>query len=136
MQRILRYHCGKTVPEWFQILGQPAKRFYMLHCTDYRRTMKPFLIKIPNFWAWADDFCSILQHPVWYIISTKSKASMSKSQIFILDWDLNLGCKELGMQPSCVRSPCHTDLYHKSVLASCHYQTSYYAVIRWSYGSN
>ena len=26
--------------------------------------------------------------------------------IFIWDWDMNLGCKELDIQPSCVRSPC------------------------------
>ena len=39
----------------------------------------------------------------------KEKAFISKSQSFILDWDLNLililGRKELGIQPSCVRSP-------------------------------
>ena len=28
------------------------------------------------------------------------------NQIFIWDWDLNLGRKELGIEPSCVRSLC------------------------------
>ena len=27
--------------------------------TDYGCPMKPFFIKIPNFWAWADEFCSM-----------------------------------------------------------------------------
>ena len=27
--------------------------------TDYGRPMKPFFIKIPNFWAWADNFRQI-----------------------------------------------------------------------------
>jgi hypothetical protein len=31
------------------------------------------------------------------IISTKNKASISKSQTFIWDWDLNFGGKELGI---------------------------------------
>ena len=38
------------------------------------------------------------------IISTKNQAFISTSQIFIWDMDLNLGCKELGIQPLCVRS--------------------------------
>ena len=28
-------------------------------CTDSGRPMKPFFIKIPNFWAWADKFGGI-----------------------------------------------------------------------------
>ena len=42
---------------------------------DYGRPMKPFFIKIPNFWAWADKcwgiwgyFCPIYQHPFWYVL--------------------------------------------------------------------
>jgi hypothetical protein len=31
---------------------------------------------------------------------------LSTYQIFIWDWDLNLDYKELGIRPSCVRSPC------------------------------
>ena len=84
--------------------------------------MKPFFIKIQTFWAWADKFWGI-----WGIfgqfISThfgtlsslfsinqplclqKTKPFISKSQIFIWGWDLNLGRKELGIQSSCVRSP-------------------------------
>ena len=49
----------------------------LAHPTDYGHTMKPFLIKIPNFWAWADNWCRstlgnlgyfrpIYQHPYWY----------------------------------------------------------------------
>ena len=42
--------------------------------TDYGRSMKPFFIKISNFWAWADNlgrynlgyFRPIYQHPFWY----------------------------------------------------------------------
>ena len=45
--------------------------------TTYERPMKPFFIKIPNFWAWADNlgrwilghlgyFRPIYQHPFWY----------------------------------------------------------------------
>ena len=85
--------------------------------------MKPFCIEIPNFWAQADKFWGI-----WGIflqtISThfgtvislsmlsiiqplflQNTKPLSRSQIFIWDWDLNLGRKELGIQPSCVRSP-------------------------------
>ena len=25
-------------------------------CTDYGRPIKPFFVKIPNFWAWEDKF--------------------------------------------------------------------------------
>ena len=38
------------------------------------------------------------------IFLLKDKAFVSKFQIFIWDWDL--GRKELGIQPSCVHSPC------------------------------
>ena len=38
------------------------------------------------------------------IISTKNKAFISNSQIFFWDWDLNMGCKELGIYPLYVRS--------------------------------
>jgi hypothetical protein len=40
--------------------------------TDYGRHMKPFFIKMPDFWAWADnlwhfwDFWQIYQHPFCY----------------------------------------------------------------------
>ena len=83
--------------------------------TDYGRAMKPFFIKIPNFWAWADKFWGI-----WGIfgrfISTqfgtvsslsmfsidqplflqKTKPLYPNPKIF-WDWDLNLGCKESGI---------------------------------------
>ena len=36
----------------------------------------------------------------------KKLVFISQSQTFIWDWDLNLGHKELGIQPSCVRGPC------------------------------
>ena len=49
----------------------------MLTYTDYGRPMKPFFIKIRNFWAWADKlgryilghlgyFGPNYQHPFWY----------------------------------------------------------------------
>ena len=73
-----------------------------------------------SFWAWADRFGGI-----WGIFGqfisthfgTVSPLSMffinqplflqklSKSQIFIWDWDLNLDRKEFGIKPSGVRSP-------------------------------
>ena len=77
--------------------------------------MKPFFIGIQNFWAWPDKFLDIwgifgqtisthfgtesLVHVFHYstIISTKHKAFISTSQIFIWVWDLNLGRKELGI---------------------------------------
>ncbi len=75
--------------------------------------MKPVFIKFSNFWAWADKYghlgysWPIYQHPFWYceslvfrqssIISTETKLFISKSQIIIWDWDLNLGRKELGI---------------------------------------
>ena len=80
--------------------------------TDYGRPMKPFFIEIQNCWAWADKlafgvFCPNYQHPFWYseshvfhystIISTKNQPFISTSQIFIWDWHLNLGRKELGI---------------------------------------
>ena len=35
----------------------------MATTTDYRRTMKPFFIEIPNLWAWADNLGrQILRH--------------------------------------------------------------------------
>ena len=45
--------------------------------TDYGRPIKPFFIKVPNFWAWADNlgrqvlghlryFRLIYQRPFWY----------------------------------------------------------------------
>jgi hypothetical protein len=95
---------------------------------DYRRPLKPFSLKSQTFGLgqtiWADKFWGI-----WGIfgqfISThfsnvsplsmfsinqplflqKKQAFISKSQIFIWEWDLNLGRKELGIKPSCVRSP-------------------------------
>ena len=61
-------------------------------------------------------FQSIYQDPFWYcesmffihqqVIFTKNSAFISKSKILICKWDLNLGRDELGIQPSCVRSPC------------------------------
>ena len=39
-----------------------------------------------------------------FLQKTKS-LHISTSQIFIWDWYLNLGRKELGIWPSCVRSP-------------------------------
>jgi hypothetical protein len=78
--------------------------------------MKPFLIEIQNVWAWADKLgIIILGHlgyfwlPFWYseplvrvfyysaIISTKNWAFISSSKMFMWDWDLNLGRKELGI---------------------------------------
>ena len=55
------------------------------------------------------------QHPFWYSESIVhvfhystiiSIVFISTSQIFIWDWDLNLGGKWLGIKPSFVRSPC------------------------------
>ena len=50
----------------------------------------------------------------------KNKLSRHFKGKSIWDWDMNLGCKELGIQPSCVRSPCamhnkptFTDFAHK-----------------------
>ena len=40
--------------------------------TDYEHQMKPFFIKVPSIWAWADNlghlgyFWTIYQHPFWY----------------------------------------------------------------------
>jgi hypothetical protein len=82
--------------------------------------MKPFFIEIQNFWAWADKlgrkilghlgyFWPNYRHAFWYseslvhvfhysiIISIKNLAFIFTSQIFILDWDLNLSRKELGI---------------------------------------
>ena len=36
-----------------------------------------------------------------------------------LDWDLNLGRKELGIQPLCVRSPCVKIIKENNELSSC-----------------
>jgi hypothetical protein len=58
----------------------------------------PKLLGLGRYILWYFGyFLPIHQHPVWYIISTKNKASITKSQIFIWDWDLNLGRKELGI---------------------------------------
>ena len=52
------------------------------------------------------------------IISTKNSAFIFKSQIFRLV-DLNLGRKELGIQPLCVRSPCVKIIKENNELSSC-----------------
>ena len=74
---------------------------------------------------WADKFWSIWGIFGW-LISThfgtvsplsmfsinqplflqKTKPLYPNPSIFICDWGLNLGCKELVIKPSCVRSPC------------------------------
>ena len=39
-------------PVVLQLLAIVIGFFFL--CTDYGRPIKPFFIKIPNFWAWAD----------------------------------------------------------------------------------
>ena len=65
--------------------------------------MKPFFIKIPNFWAWADKFwgvCSILgQFISTHFVTVRPLSIFSINQLslyiqilnIIWDWDLNLG---------------------------------------------
>ena len=87
--------------------------------TDYGRPMKPFFFEIQNFCAdkfldiWfifgrtiSTHFGTVIPLTMFSIIPTKIQAFISTSQIFIWDWDLNLGRKEVGIQLSCVRSPC------------------------------
>ena len=91
---------------------------------DYGRPMKPFFIEVPNLWAWADKFLGYFrpnyQHPFWYNESIVlvfifnhylNKSLYITSQTFFGDWDLNLGRKELGIHPSCVRSPWTKQLF-------------------------
>ena len=40
--------------EWGIGLKTGLPSTVMVSDTDYERPMKPFFIKIPNFWAWAD----------------------------------------------------------------------------------
>ena len=107
----------QSVPQifWIKSISQRICKSWQKRCTycmiryslsiaDYGRPMKSFFIEIPNLCAWADNlsryifghFQPIYQHPFWY----------SESQIFVWDWDLNLGRKELGIQPSCGCSLC------------------------------
>ena len=94
----------------------------LLVLTDYGRQMKPFFIENPNFWA--DKFLGIwgifgrfisthfgtvgplsmlsINQPL-FLQKTKPLYS-NPPNLFIWDWDLNLGRKELGIWPSCVRS--------------------------------
>ena len=86
--------------------------FIITSITDYKRSMKPFVIEIQNFWAWADKFLGIwgyfrmnYQHLFWYnesfvhvfhcstIISTKIPVFISTFQIFIWDWVFKLSHK-------------------------------------------
>ena len=85
---------------------------------DNGRPVKPFFIEVQNFWACTDKLVRYIlghlgyfrpnnQHPFGYreshvhvfhystIISTKNQAFISTLQIFIWDWDLNLGPKAL-----------------------------------------
>ena len=72
-----------------------------------------------KFWSiWGIFSRTRCQNPFWHSeslvyvfhystkISTKNQTFISTSQISIRDWDLNLSCKELGIQFSCVHSPC------------------------------
>jgi hypothetical protein len=78
--------------------------------------MKPFFIEIPNFWAWADEFWGIWGiffgqttsthfgtvssspcFPLFNRCFYKKTVFISTAQILISDWDLNLGCQELGI---------------------------------------
>ena len=56
---------------------QRASAELMVQTKDYGRPMKPFFIKIQNFWAWADKLCRLIlrlwgyfrpncQCPLWY----------------------------------------------------------------------
>ena len=79
-----------------------------------------FFIEIPKFWAWADKFGrNVLghlgyfrmnyQHPIWYsesfvhIFHYSTLYPHPKDFFGIGIWIM--GCKELGIYPSCVRSP-------------------------------
>ena len=117
---------------WGQLVAKRITYFLRLSLTtDYRHPMKPLFIEIPNFWAWADrlwvdKFWGILDNIGLFISThlgtvsplstffinqqlflqkTKPLYPLSKSQIFIWDWDLNLGLKELSIWPLCVHSP-------------------------------
>ena len=39
----------------------------MEKATEYGRPMKPFFIKVPNFWAWADTFWGVWGVFKWFI---------------------------------------------------------------------
>ena len=112
------------------IFCQMTKNCCIVIGKDYGCQVKPFFIEIQKFWAWADKlgrqilghlgyFRPSYQYLFWYseslvyvfhystIISTqKTKPLYPHPQIFIWNWDLNLnlGRKELGIQPSCVLS--------------------------------
>ena len=88
-----------------------------LATTDYGRPMKPFFIEIQIFGHGqtnrADKFWSIwgiFGQTISTQFGTVSPLSMFSiiqplflKNIFIWDWDLNLGRKNLGIQPSCDR---------------------------------
>ena len=38
----------------------------LLYGTDYGRTMNPFFIEIPNFWAWANNLGRYILGHFWY----------------------------------------------------------------------
>ena len=70
---------------------------FVITTTDYGRPVKPFFIKSRTFGHWTYKFLDI-----WGIfgqtVSTHfGTASPFTTQIFIWDWDLNLGRKELGI---------------------------------------
>ena len=83
--------------------------------TDYGRPMKPFFIKIRNIRPWAHNlgrldifdqfirthFGTVSPLSMFFInqplFLQKTKPFISKSQMFIWDWDLNLDRKELGI---------------------------------------
>ena len=94
--------------------------------------MKPFFIKISNFWAWADNlgslilghlgyFMPIYQRTFWFsgslvpcpcfpLFNHYFYNKLSKPLYSHLKYLFGIGigiwaCKELGIQPSCVRSP-------------------------------
>ena len=104
---------------------------------DFGRTIKPFFIKNPNIWAQADKFWGFQgifgQFIRTHVNSERESLSMfsftqplflqntkslfiSKYQILI--WDLNLGLKELEIQPSCVRNPCKKQFPCSFMIAS------------------
>ena len=88
--------------------------------TDYGRPMKPFFIEIPNFCAWTENWADKFwffrpnyQHPFCYCQSLVHAShniqplflpKSKPSQPLNCDCDLNLGRKELGIQPVCPQS--------------------------------